>query len=86
MGFWYTDFSTKITVESIEVTGPTASVHFKELTEEHQASAANGPSSVPSVYAIPQIATFRASANGWQVDSIVPSMPGSGLPMSIVEE
>lgn len=80
MGFWYTDFSTKITVESIEVTGPTASVHFKELTEEPP------PSSVPSVYAIPQIATFRASANGWQVDSIVPSMPGSGLPMSIVEE
>lgn len=86
LGFWYTDFSTKITVESVQVTGSTASVHFKEVTEEHQASAANGPSSVPSGYAVPQIATFRASANGWQLDSIVPTLQGGGLPMSMVEE
>lgn len=66
MGFWYTDFSTKITVESVDVTGSTASVHFKELTEEHQASAANGPSNVPSGYPVPQTASFRASAKGWQ--------------------
>ncbi|MCX2750013.1 hypothetical protein OOZ51_19690 [Arthrobacter sp. MI7-26] len=85
MGFWYTDFSTKITVESVEVTGWTASVHFKELTEEHQASAANGPSNVPSGYSLPQTATFRASAEGWQLDSIDPSEHGGGLPMSIVE-
>lgn len=83
-GFWYTDFSTKITVDSVEVAGATARVHFKEVTEERQASAANGPSSVPSVYAVPQIATFRASANGWQLDSIVPSFEGGGLPMSMV--
>ncbi|AOT03141.1 hypothetical protein [Arthrobacter sp. U41] len=54
---WYTDFSTTITVESIEVTGTEASVHFKELTEEHQASVANGPSNVPSGYSLPQTAT-----------------------------
>lgn len=85
-GFWYTDFSTHITVESVQVTGSTASVHFKEMTEEHQASAANGPSNVPSGYSVPQIATFRASASGWQLDSIVPSLHGGGLPMSIVED
>ncbi|MEO5993086.1 MAG: hypothetical protein ABIP92_06025 [Arthrobacter sp.] len=85
-GFWYTDFSTKITVESVEMTGSTASVHFKELTEEHQASAANGPSNVPSGYSVPQTATFRAAADGWQLDSIAPSVHGGGLPMSIVED
>lgn len=86
MGFWYTDFSTKITVESAEVTGSTASVHFKELTEEHQASAAKGPSNIPSGYSLPQTATFRASADGWQLDSIAPSVHESGLRMSIVED
>jgi hypothetical protein len=85
MGFWYTDFSTTITVESVEVTGSTASVHFKELTEEHQASAANGPSNVPSGYSVPKTATFRASADGWQLDSIAPSAPGGLLPMSIIK-
>lgn len=85
MGFWYTDFSTTITVESVEVTGATASVHFKELTEEHQASAAKGPSNVPSGYSLPQVATFRASADGWQLDSIHASVQGGGLPMSVVE-
>ena len=34
-GFGYTDFSTTITVESVEVSGSEASVTFKELTEEH---------------------------------------------------
>jgi len=77
MGFWYTDFSTTITVETVEVTRPTASVHFKELTEEHQASAANGPSNVPSGYSVPQTATFQASADGWQLDSIAPSVHGA---------
>lgn len=86
MGFWYTDFSTTITVESVEVTGSTASVHFKELTEEHQTSAANGPSNVPSGYSVPQTATFRASTVGWQLDSIAPSVHGGVLPMSIVED
>lgn len=85
MGFWYTDFSTTITVGSIEVNGSEASVHFKELTEEHQASAANGPSNVPSSYSLPQTATFRASPDGWQLDSITPSEHGGGSPMSIVE-
>jgi hypothetical protein len=85
MGFWYTDFSTTVMVESIEVTGPTASVDFKELTEEHQASAANGPSSVPTDYSLPQTATFRASPDGWQLDSITPSVHGGGLPMSVVD-
>jgi len=85
MGFWYTDFSTTITVESIEVTGSEASVHFKELTEEHQASAANGPSNVPTGYSLPQTATFRASSEGWQLDSITPLVHGGGPPMSIVE-
>lgn len=36
-GFWYTSFSTTVTVESIEVTGSEASVQFKELTEEYLA-------------------------------------------------
>ncbi|MGO4857069.1 hypothetical protein [Arthrobacter sp. 2MCAF14] len=84
-GFWYTSFSTKVTVESIEVTGSTANVHFKEQTEEYLASTANGPSSVPSGYSSPQTATFRASADGWQLDSIDLSEHGGGLPMSIVE-
>ena len=84
-GFWYTDFSTTVTVESIGVTGSTASVHFKELTEEHLASTANGPSNVPSGYSLPQTATFRASADGWQLDSITLSGHDGGLPMSVVE-
>ncbi|MDQ0211912.1 hypothetical protein [Arthrobacter bambusae] len=84
-GFWYTDFSTKIMVESVEVGGSTASVHFKELTEEHQASAANGPSNVPSGYSVSQTAMFLASVDGWQLDSIAPSTPGGLLPMSIVK-
>jgi len=84
-GFWYTSFSTTVTVESIDVTGSEASVHFKELTEEHQASAPNGPSNVPSGYSLPQIATFRASADGWQLDSIAPSVLGGGMPMSVVQ-
>ncbi|MGM7775891.1 hypothetical protein ACSVHC_07705 [Arthrobacter sp. KNU-44] len=84
-GFWYSDFTTKITAESVEVTGSTASVHFKELTEEHQASAANGPSNVPSGYSVSETATFRASPDGWQLDSIAPSAPGGLLPMSIVK-
>ena len=84
-GFGYTDFSTTITVESVEVSGSEASVTFKELTEEHQASAANGPSNVPSGYSLAQAATFRAPADGWQLDSITPSTHGGGLPMSIVE-
>lgn len=85
-GFWYTDFSTKITVESVEVTGSTASVRFKELTEEHQSSAANGPSNVPSGYSVSETAKFLASADGWQLDSIAPSAPGGLLPMSIVKD
>lgn len=84
-GFWYTDFSTKITVESVEVSGSTASVHFKELTEEHQASAANGPSNVSTGYSVSETAIFRGSADGWQLDSIAPSTPGGLLPMSIVK-
>ncbi|WP_284981195.1 hypothetical protein [Arthrobacter sp. efr-133-TYG-118] len=85
MGFWYTSFSTKITVESVEVTGSRASVRFKELTEEYQYSTANGPSSVPSGYSLVQTATFRSSGDAWQLDSITPSVPGDGLPMSVVE-
>jgi len=84
-GFWYTDFSTTVTVESIGVTGSTASVHFKELTEEHLASTANGPSNVPEGYSLPQTATFQASADGWQLDSITLSGHDGGLPMSVVE-
>lgn len=84
-GFWYTSFTTKVTVESVEVTGSEATVHFKELTEEYLASTANGPSNVPSGYSLRQTATFRASADGWQLDSINPSEHGGGLPMSIVE-
>ncbi|RAX44093.1 hypothetical protein DQ354_17275 [Arthrobacter sp. AQ5-06] len=45
----------------------------------------NGPSSVPAGYSLPQTATFRASADGWQLDSIAPSVHGGGLPMSVVE-
>lgn len=30
-------------------------------------------------------ATFRASADGWQLDSITPSAHGGGLQMSVVE-
>lgn len=86
MGFWYTSYSTNVTVESVEVTGSEAIVRFKELTEEYQASTANGPSSVPSGYSLPQIATFRASGDGWQLDSIHPTVHGFGLPMSIVED
>ena len=86
MGFRYTDFSTTITVETVEVTGSAASVHFKESTEQHQASAANGPSNVPSGYSVPQTATFRASADGWQLDSIATSVHGGGLPMPIVAD
>ena len=85
MGFWYTSFSTRVTVESVEVNGSEARVRFHELTEEHQASTANGPSSVPSGYSLPQIATFRTSGDGWQLDSIVPAVHGGGLPMSVVE-
>ncbi|WP_066289755.1 hypothetical protein [Arthrobacter sp. B6] len=85
-GFWYTSFSTTVTVESIDVTGSEAIIHFKELTEEHLASTANGPSNVPSGYSLPQTATFRASTDGWQLDSISPSVHGFGLPMSIVED
>ncbi|MFH5879064.1 hypothetical protein [Arthrobacter sp. NA-172] len=84
-GFWYTSFSTTVTVDSIEVTGSEASVHFKELTQEYLASTANGPSSVPSGYSLAQTATFRASSDGWQLDSLAPSVHGFGLPMSIVE-
>jgi hypothetical protein len=73
-GFWWTSFSTKVSVESIDVTGSEASVRFKELTEEHQTSTAKGPSSVPSGDSLPQIATFRASGDGWQLDSIVPTV------------
>ena len=85
-GFWYTSFSTTVAVETIEVTGSEAIIHFKELTEEYLASTANGKSNVPSRYALPQIATFRASTDGWQLDSIAPSVRGFGLPMSIVED
>ena len=85
MGFWYTSFSTTVTVESVEVSGSEASVRFKELTEQYQASAANGPSSVPSGYTLPQTATFQANGDGWQLDSIAPVVHGGGLPMSVVE-
>ncbi|MFC0458222.1 hypothetical protein ACFFGR_16970 [Arthrobacter liuii] len=86
MGFWYTSFSTTVTVESVEVTGSEASVRFKELTEEYQASTANGPTSVPSSYSLPQIARFRASGDGgWQLDSITPTVHEGILPMSIVD-
>jgi hypothetical protein len=85
MGFWHRDFSTTITVESVEVTGSTVSVHFKELTEEHQAPAVNGPSNVPSGCSLSLTATFRASADRWQLDSIAPSARGGGLAVSVVE-
>ncbi|GAA5200845.1 hypothetical protein GCM10023346_43910 [Arthrobacter gyeryongensis] len=85
MGFWYTSFSTKITVESVEVAGSEASVRFKELTEEYQTSTANGPSSIPSGYSLVQTATFRSSGDAWQLDSISPNVHGGGLPMSVVE-
>ena len=85
-GFWYTSFSTTVTVEPMEVKGAEASVQFKELTEQHLASAANGPSNVPEGYSLPQIATFRASAEGWQLDSIAPVGNNFGLPMSVVAD
>ncbi len=85
MGFWYTSFSTTLTVESVEVTGSEATVRFKELTEEYQASAANGSSSVPSGYSLVQTATFRASGDDWQLDSIAPAVHGGVLPMSVVD-
>lgn len=85
-GFWYTSFSTTVAVESLEVTGSEVFIHFKELTEEYLASTANGPSNVPSRYSLQQVATFRASTEGWQLDSIAPSVRGFGLPMSIVED
>jgi hypothetical protein len=85
MGFWYTSFSTTVTVDSVEVSGSEASVRFKEVTEQYQASTANGPSSVPSSYSLPQTATFQANGDGWQLDSIVPVEHGGGLPMSVVE-
>jgi hypothetical protein len=85
-GFWYTSFSTTVMVESVEVTGSEAIIHFKELTEEYLASTANGPSNVPSGYSLPQIATFRASTEGWQLDGIAPAVHGFGLPMSVVED
>ena len=83
-GFWYTSFSTTVTVESTESSGAEATVHFKELTEQHLASAANGPSNVPEGYSVPQVAMFKASAQGWQLDSITPVGNNFGLPMSIV--
>jgi hypothetical protein len=83
-GFWYTSFSTNVTVESINVSGSVAIIQFKELTEEYLASTANGPSNVPSGYSLSQTATFRTSTGGWQLDSIAPSEHGFGLPMSIV--
>ena len=83
-GFWYTSFSTTVTVESTESSGTEATVRFKELTEQHLASAANGPSNVPESYSLPQIATFKASAQGWQLDSITPVGNNFGLPMSVV--
>ncbi|MEQ4520913.1 hypothetical protein ABLI39_16305 [Pseudarthrobacter sp. B907] len=83
-GFWYTSFSTTVTVESTESSGTEATVRFKELTEQHQASAASGPSNVPESYSLPQIATFKASAQGWQLDSITPVGNNFGLPMSVV--
>jgi hypothetical protein len=86
MGFWYTSFSTAVTVESVEVTGSEAGVRFKELTEQYQASTANGHSGVPSGYSLPQTATFRAWGDGWQLDSITPTVHGEGLPMSVVED
>ena len=85
MGFWYTSFSTRITVESVEVTASEASVRFKEHTEEYQASTVNGPSSVPSGYSLTQTATFRSSGDGWQLDGIAPTVHGGGLPMSVIE-
>ena len=83
-GFWYTSFSTTVTVESTELSGTEATVRFKELTEQHQSSAANGPSNVPAGYSLPQIATFKASVQGWQLDSITPVGNNFGLPMSVV--
>ncbi|QDY89683.1 hypothetical protein E7Y32_05205 [Arthrobacter sp. UKPF54-2] len=83
-GFWYTSFSTTVTVESTESSGAEATVRFKELTEQYQASAANGPNNVPEEYSLPQIATFKASAQGWQLDSITPVGNNFGLPMTVV--
>lgn len=85
-GFIYTAFSTTVTVESIEVAGSTAIVQFREVTEQYQTSIADGRGSVPSSYALPQTATFLASSDGWQLESIVPSGHGGGLPMSVVED
>ena len=85
-GFWYVSFSTTVTVVSVEVNGLKASVDFKEATEEYLSSTANGVSSVPSGYLLPQTATFLAGAEGWQLDRIVPSVRGGGLPMSVVED
>lgn len=85
MGFWYTSFSTTVTVESVEVSGSEVSVQFKEMTEQYQASTANGPSSVPSGYSLPQTATFLANGGGWQLDSIATIAGEGGLPMSVVE-
>ncbi|POH71649.1 hypothetical protein [Arthrobacter glacialis] len=85
-GFIYTGFSTRVTVESIEVVGSKANVRFNEVTEQYQTSTADGRSSVPTSYALPLAATFLASADGWQIDSLVPSEHGGVLPMSVVED
>ena len=84
-GFWYASFSTTVTAESMEVRGPEISIRFKELTEEYLASKANGPSTLPEGYSLPQIATFRASEQGWKLDSITPSVHSGGLPMSVAD-
>jgi hypothetical protein len=55
------------------------------MTEEHQASATNGPSNVPEHYSLPQIAILGASAEGLEARQDHAFGARRGLPMSVVD-
>ncbi|MDQ4502223.1 hypothetical protein [Sinomonas sp. ASV322] len=69
-GFTYIKASSEVTLKSWASSGDTARARFTETGTMYLASAANGPSDVPTKYVAKESATFTRTDHGWVLDTL----------------
>ncbi|WP_422933473.1 hypothetical protein [Sinomonas sp. P47F7] len=80
-GFSYIKASSEVELKSWATSGDTAQAHFTETGTMYLASAASGPSDVPTKYKVKEKATFTRTDRGWALDSLT-SDEGDHIPVS----
>ncbi|WP_415854609.1 hypothetical protein [Sinomonas sp. G460-2] len=84
-GFTYIKADSEVAVKSWTTSGDTAQAHFTETTTLYLASAANGPSDVPTKYVAKETATFKRAGQGWVLDRVTSDEGQHGLSMTEVD-